>query len=415
VLGLGLRQRRLARHFRHQLRPVAGRRGEGSRGRAPLPEFEPALSECLGRGFEDKPATRASTSSWRRWAATSAISTTTDFLTSTSAPGGPRPGLSRSLPDVQECCRPAGSPRLRVHREPAICRKGTRSPAGTGTATATPTLHRDGRRPPGDRYHNILYQNPGQKNHWLTVNLVGRENQSPGDRRIDQSGDRRNRTADRLPARFFGKQLRPRIPCSRRLVWRGPSKSNAWKSIGRPAGRLKSFTLWPLISRWKLPSSPRNHDDYTGCRSRFPTNFPLFCTIAANRLDPVLTIGSGPTAPLSRRPFAASFLFRRHRLLTREGLGMLRRHLLLCGLMGPALMVNWSPAFAEPASRNESSSKGQRLAPRQMLLMTTRPTKTTTLYPKARCQKGAPVSPPSRRPPLTSRCELSSRRTTANR
>ena len=28
---------------------------------------------------------------------------------------------------------------------------------------------------PGDRYHNILYQNPGQKNHSLTVNLVGRE------------------------------------------------------------------------------------------------------------------------------------------------------------------------------------------------------------------------------------------------
>ena len=25
----------------------------------------------------------------------------------------------------------------------------------------------------GDRYHNILFQNPGQKNHWLTLKLVG--------------------------------------------------------------------------------------------------------------------------------------------------------------------------------------------------------------------------------------------------
>jgi hypothetical protein len=26
---------------------------------------------------------------------------------------------------------------------------------------------------PGDRYHNILFQNPGHSNHWLTVKLVG--------------------------------------------------------------------------------------------------------------------------------------------------------------------------------------------------------------------------------------------------
>jgi hypothetical protein len=28
---------------------------------------------------------------------------------------------------------------------------------------------------PGDRYHNILFQNPGQGNHWLTVKLVGQK------------------------------------------------------------------------------------------------------------------------------------------------------------------------------------------------------------------------------------------------
>jgi hypothetical protein len=27
----------------------------------------------------------------------------------------------------------------------------------------------------GDRYHNVLFQNPGQRNHWLTVKLIGRK------------------------------------------------------------------------------------------------------------------------------------------------------------------------------------------------------------------------------------------------
>ncbi len=27
----------------------------------------------------------------------------------------------------------------------------------------------------GDKYHNILFQNPGQGNHWLTVKLAGRK------------------------------------------------------------------------------------------------------------------------------------------------------------------------------------------------------------------------------------------------
>ena len=26
---------------------------------------------------------------------------------------------------------------------------------------------------PGDRYHNVLFQNPGQGNHWLTLKLIG--------------------------------------------------------------------------------------------------------------------------------------------------------------------------------------------------------------------------------------------------
>ncbi|HEV3142780.1 MAG TPA: CRTAC1 family protein, partial [Gemmataceae bacterium] len=32
---------------------------------------------------------------------------------------------------------------------------------------------------PGDSYHNVLFQNPGQGNHWLTVKLVGRRTNRP--------------------------------------------------------------------------------------------------------------------------------------------------------------------------------------------------------------------------------------------
>src|SRR5206468_8042961 len=32
---------------------------------------------------------------------------------------------------------------------------------------------------PGDRYHNVLFQNPGQGNHWLTVKLIGHQTNRP--------------------------------------------------------------------------------------------------------------------------------------------------------------------------------------------------------------------------------------------
>src|SRR5262245_25119476 len=32
---------------------------------------------------------------------------------------------------------------------------------------------------PGDKYHNILFQNPGQGNNWLSVKLVGKKTNRP--------------------------------------------------------------------------------------------------------------------------------------------------------------------------------------------------------------------------------------------
>ena len=65
-------------------------------------------------------------------------------------------------------------------RRRAICKRATASPAATGTATATSTFSsRWAASLNGDRYHNILFQNPGQKNNWLTVKLVGKKTNRP--------------------------------------------------------------------------------------------------------------------------------------------------------------------------------------------------------------------------------------------
>ena len=59
----------------------------------------------------------------------------------------------------------------------------------------------------GDRYHNILFQNPGQGNHWLTVKLVGEKTNRAGHRRPDQGRHRGRSPAKHLPARHLGQQL----------------------------------------------------------------------------------------------------------------------------------------------------------------------------------------------------------------
>ena len=60
---------------------------------------------------------------------------------------------------------------------------------------------------PGDRYHNILFENPGQGNNWLTVKLVGEKSNRAAHRRPDQGRDGRRTAADDLPARHFRQQL----------------------------------------------------------------------------------------------------------------------------------------------------------------------------------------------------------------
>ena len=69
-----------------------------------------------------------------------------------------------------------GSPRSPAPPAPATCRKATASPAATGTATATSISSSRWAAPcDGDQYHNVLFQNPGQGNNWLTVKLMGKK------------------------------------------------------------------------------------------------------------------------------------------------------------------------------------------------------------------------------------------------
>ena len=53
---------------------------------------------------------------------------------------------------------------------------------------------------PGDRYHNILFENPGQGNHWLNLKLKGVKTNRAALGGADQGGDRRRSPAVDLPA-----------------------------------------------------------------------------------------------------------------------------------------------------------------------------------------------------------------------
>ena len=71
----------------------------------------------------------------------------------------------------------------------------------------------------GDKYHNILFQNPGQQNHWLTVKLVGQKtNRAAIGARIKVV------TAGNDPLTFYrhvssGSSFGA-SPCNKRSAWR---------------------------------------------------------------------------------------------------------------------------------------------------------------------------------------------------
>ena len=108
----------------------------------------------------------------------------------------------------------------------------------------------------GDKYHNVLFQNPGQGNNWLTVKLVGtKTNRAAIGARI-KVGDRRRgarspSTATSLPAAASAPTR-----CGRRSGWARPIGSRVlqidWPTSGDDPGLPRHRRP---ISRSRSPSS----------------------------------------------------------------------------------------------------------------------------------------------------------------
>ena len=177
VLGLGLRQRRLARHLRHVLRPHRSTTSSTASWASRTRRYSNRLFHNIeGQGASrTRPAKPAWTWSSPPWGATSAISTTTASSTCTWAPAIP---TWRTLVPNRMFKNVGG------RRFAEITGSSRHGHLQKGHAVACGDWDRDGDvdifiemggAVNGDKYHNILFQNPGQGNHWLTVKLVGQK------------------------------------------------------------------------------------------------------------------------------------------------------------------------------------------------------------------------------------------------
>ena len=137
---------------------------------------------------------------------------------------------------------------------PPTCRRATAWPVATGIATAMSTCLSRRRRLVGDRYHNILFQNPGQGNHWLTVKLVGKKSNRAAVALVSRSSRRASRPLP-FSATFRRAAASEPARSSRRSGWQSRREWFAWKSTGRPAARPRSSATFLPIKRSKSPSS----------------------------------------------------------------------------------------------------------------------------------------------------------------
>ena len=93
----------------------------------------------------------------------------------------------------------------------------------------------------GDRYHNILFQNPGQGNHWLTVKLVGKKtNRAAIGARIKVVASGESHT---LSIGMFRPVVVGGEPCSSSTSAWVPIESQLWKFTGRPVEPPRSSAI----------------------------------------------------------------------------------------------------------------------------------------------------------------------------
>ena len=176
VLGLRLRQRRLAGHLRHQLRPHPGRRRQGDSRPAPRPADGPALPQPGGQAVRGRDeGGRPGRGLRHDGQQLRATSTTTATWTSTSAPAT----RASTLLVPNRMFKNVGGKRFAE-----ITGSSRTGHLQKGHGVACGDWDRDGHIDlfvemggaiNGDRYHNVLFRNPGQGNNWLTVKLVGKK------------------------------------------------------------------------------------------------------------------------------------------------------------------------------------------------------------------------------------------------
>ena len=90
--------------------------------------------------------------------------------------GEPEPGHARSQPHVQERRAASDSPKSPASSGTGHLQKGHGVACGDWDRDGDVDLFvQTGGAVNGDKYHNVLFQNPGQGNHWLTLKLVGKK------------------------------------------------------------------------------------------------------------------------------------------------------------------------------------------------------------------------------------------------
>ena len=198
-LVLRLRQRRLARSLRHQLLHVGRRdRADLSRAAAQRGDAEAVPEPAATAPFDDVTAEVGLDKVFMPMGANFGDIDNDGFLDIYLGMGNPSfalAGAARAAAQPGRASRSSTSP---PRPAPASCTKATASPLPIWTTTATRTSSpRSAARRPATATRCGCSKIPGNGNDWITVKLVGVEEQPRRDRRADQGhgGKRRARHA----------------------------------------------------------------------------------------------------------------------------------------------------------------------------------------------------------------------------
>ena len=127
----------------------------------------------------------------------------------------------------------------------------------------------------GDRFRNILFQNPGHDNNWLSVKLVGVKSNRAAIARESKSS-RQLKSRSRSIVMFRLAAALEAVPSNRPSAWGKPTPLRRLKSTGRLAGRRRSSTIWLPIRRLRLRKEMRNTKSLNAIQFRPRRNWRRF-------------------------------------------------------------------------------------------------------------------------------------------